>query len=371
MATIANSKVKISSDISRVLSSKTFEPGSTISLDVPRDSVFKHLAVTIDGAIQTTYASGSPVADATSTMNRLINNIQVVENGSFTIKNITPWFLQIQSLLATSNFSVRRSRAGAAAIDPLNVTVDGGFVFGTTTQYTTLIETVLVSFENVLASQGREETWWDTRGLASAEIKFNTSEYSNLLEYSNAAPVVWSNSTLTIRTSTIETQNVPLEASFSYWKQTVKEALFSGVADDQLIDINRGNFLQGLMLLVRNGGTTRPLSNSLLTSLKLIINGTNFIQNTTFSELQRKNTARYGINAPFVSNASLFQGAAYMDLLTPLSGNKYGALGTAQDVRAPAVDMVQLSVSTNANGTYSSPPASLQICTNEIVQPSK
>ena len=94
-------QVKVSSDISRQLPSKNFDAGSTISIDVPRDSVFKYLQQRLVGAVQTTFGSGTPVADNQSTMNNLINYIDIVANGSFTIKNVTPWMMHIQQLLAT------------------------------------------------------------------------------------------------------------------------------------------------------------------------------------------------------------------------------------------------------------------------------
>jgi len=364
--------LKITSDISRVLPSKAFVEGATISLDVPRDSVFKHILLTMKGSVVTTFASGTPVAKDVSTLGALVNSIDIVENGSFTIKSVTPWFLHQQQLIATNDFGVRRSSAGASASD--YPTVDAKFTFGSTTNITSVRETVLISFENVLAGKGRMDTLWDTRGLSSAELRINCNTFSNILGFGNTAPVVYSSNLLSFQFETIETQGVPTNVYFAAYKQTVKSVDFSAQTTDFLVDVNRGNYLQGLMFQANDGasGTTttatgKVLSNELVTDLKLIINGVQHIQSTTFQGLQDKNRSRYGLNAPYVSNKSLYDGIAYMDLLTPAQGEKLGALNTAQNVQAPLVDQVQLAVSTSASATYTS-TASLKIMTNEIVK---
>lgn len=358
--------VKITSDLSRRLPTKAFEQGSTISVDVPRDSVFKHIAISLSGSVQTTYASGSPVSDDTATMNRLVNYIDVVANGSTTIKNVTPWMMHMQNLFATGQFGVRRSTASASP--SADVTADGAFVFGTTTQYSNVVESLLISFENVLAGKGRMSTLWDTRGLASAEIRISTASFSNLLENGNSAPVVFGNSTLEFNFSTIETQNLPNNALFSIFKQTTKTVAFSSATNDYLVDINRGNYLQGIMFECRDGASGLPLSNNVLDGIKLILNGVSYLKNETFASLQNKNRAQFGLNTPYVANASLLDGVCYMDLLTPTGGEKLGALNTAQNVQAPLVDQVQLSLSTNANATFTS-PVQVKLMTNEIIKP--
>lgn len=366
--------VQISADISRKLPSKNFDAGSTISIDVPRDSVFKYLQMRLVGAVQTTFASGTPVASNQSIMSDLINYIDIIANGSFTIKNVTPWMMHIQQLLATGDFGERKASAGASAASPAeNVTADSKFVYGTTTQYSSVVESIIIPFENSLAGAGRMGTLWDTRGLASAEMKISTAAFSALLGYGNTAPVSYGNSTLQIQTESIETQNIPLNIYFSAYKQTTKSVNFTAQTSDFLVDINRGNFLQGLMFEAHDGAagsaTTasgKVLSDVLLTQIKLIINGSLFIQNTDFNSLQSKNRNRFGLNAPFSGNVSLLTGMAYMDLLTPQGGEKFGAVDSAQNVQAPDVDSVQCSLSTASGATYTA-TASVKIMTSEIV----
>lgn len=356
--------MQLTSDISRKLKSETFDAASTITIDVPRDTVLKHLLIKLEGSVEVTYASGSPVSDATSTMNRLINYIDVTAGGSFTIKNVRPWHLHMQNLMATSNFGVRRSVAGASAVK--NITQDGKFDVGTTGQVTSCVEAVLLSFENVMAGKGRVNTFWDTRGLASATLKFTTASFENILEFGSDS-ATFSDDNLEINVETIETQNIPKNATFSTWKQTTQAIGFSSETSEFRQRVNQGNFLQGFLFQVRNGDASKTLSNRALSDIKLIINGSNYVQNTTFQELQNKNRSRYGLNAPYVSDESILDGIAYMDLLTPTSGEKYGSLGTAQDVRSPNVDEVQLGLTTTSEATYTN-NVGVEIMTNEIIR---
>lgn len=368
-------QVNITADISRRIETQSFQPSSVMAFKVPRDSVFKALQVRLIGAIQTDFASGTPVAEARSPMANLINYIDINANGGTTIKNVTPWMLHIQQLMSSVVFGVRKASAGASAASPSeNVTADSKFVYGTDDQYTSIVESVMIFFENVMSSDGMK-TLWDTRGLASAEMKLATGAYSSLLGYGNTAPVIYANSTLQVQLSSVETQNIPRNIYFATWKQTTKSKSFTAQVSDDLVDISRGNFLQGLMIEAHDGAagsattaTGKLLSNILLTELKLIINGSLYLQNTTFGDLQDKNRNRYGINAPFATNVSLLDGMAYLDLLSPKSGQKFGSIDSAQDLRAPNVDACQLAVSTSSSATYTS-TAYCNIMTNEIVPP--
>lgn len=369
-------QVNVTSDINRTLTQLPFIEGATLSLNIPRDSVFKYLQIRLVGAVQTTFASGTPVADNQSTMSNLINFIDIIANGSFNIKNVTPWMMHVQSLLATGDFGVRKASAAAAAASPAeNVTADSKFVYGTTTQYTSVVESILIPFENSLAGRGRMKTMWDTRGLASAEMKVSTGAFSSLLGYGNTAPVAFANSTFVIQTGTIELQNVPQNAYFSAYKQTTKAVGFTAQTTDFALDINRGNYLQGLMFEAHDGAagsattaTGRVLSDTLLTNIKLVINGSLYLQNTLFNSLQDMNRNRFGLNAPFANNVSLMTGMAYMDLLTPAGGEKFGDLDTAQNVQSPQVDTLQTFLSTASGATYTA-TASVKVMTSEIVPP--
>lgn len=368
-------QVNITADISRRIETQSFQQSSVMAFKIPRDSTFKALQLRLKGALTTTFASGTPVAENRSTMANLINYIDINANGGTTLKNVTPWMMHIQQLMATVVFGVRKASAGASAASPAeNVTADSKFVYGTTGQITSVVESIIIFFENVMSSDGMK-TLWDTRGLASAEMKLATGAYSALLGYANTAPVVYSDSTLQVELSSIETQSIPNNVYFATFKQTTKSKSFTAQVSDELVDINRGNFLQGIMIEAHDGaaGSTttasgKVLSNILLTDLKLIINGSLYLQNTTFGDLQDKNRNRYGINAAYSSNVSLMDGMAYLDLLSPKSGHKFGSIHSAQDLRAPNVDSCQLAVSTSSVPSYTA-TAYINVMTNEIVPP--
>lgn len=370
-----NRGVAITSDITRTISSKPFEPSSSMTCDVFRDTVYKHLAVATKGALQTNYGSGTPVSDDASTIGRLVNFFKIDAGGDFTIKNISPWILHAQAILATGNMDTRLAAAAAAATDANALSANAKFVYGTDTQYTTFNDAVLISFENVLSGEGRMKTMFDTRGLPSCTLETVTAAYSNLQAFGNTAPVTYVASGLQLIVTSIETQNIPLNAGFSYWKQTQKSVPFTAATSTLRTEIVRGNYLQGIMFEVRNGdsggattGVGKNFSNSLLTNIDLIVNGTQYIKQTSFNLLQRQNRSQYGLNAFFVGNKSLLDGIAYMDLLTPLSGTKFGSIETAQNLLAPAVDMVEVQLTSDATGPFTS-TANVRMVFNEILQP--
>lgn len=361
----------ISSERQRKLQHLSFEENTILTRDLPRDTVLKHLQFRLSGAVQTTFASGTPVADSLSTFDSIVKRIDIVINGSRTVKNVRPHLMHMQQLLTTGIQAERASSAGASAATDNYPTVDGGFTYGTTTQYTTVRETVLVSFENVYAGVGKESTWLNLKGTASAEARLTTGAFSSLLGFGNTAPVVYGSDTFAIDILTVEAQEIPPELRFKDWKQTTKEVTFSAETSDFAIDINRGNKLQGLMLFARDGAagsattaTGKLPSNLAITDIELKLNGQVTIKKTDFKALHAEMRARFGIDAPYASNVSRIDGVAYLDLL---SGDKRG-LNTALDVRPPAVDNVQLIVSTNnsSNVSYTN-PVSLVIQTEELV----
>lgn len=363
----------ILSERQRVLQQLTFSPSAIISRDLPRDTVLKHLLFRLSGSIVTTFASGTPIADALSTLDNLVARIDIVVNGSRTVKNVRPHLMHMQQMLTTLIQGERAASAAAAAATDNYPTSDGSFSYGTTGQISTVRESVLVSFENVYARIGKESTWLNLKGVASAEARLTCGAYASLLGFANTAPVVYTSSTFAIDVITIEAADVPASMPFADWKQTTKELTFAAQTTDYAIDINRGNKLQAIMLFSKNGaaGSTttasgKLASNLVMTNMTLLVNGSRIIKKTDFKSLQAENRIRFGINAPFAANVARTDGMAYLDLL---SDDGRGDLNTALDVRPPGVDNVQLMVSTNtsANTDYTN-PVSLTLMTEEIVQ---
>jgi hypothetical protein len=357
----------------RVLQALVFAESQQLSRELPRDTVLKSIQLRLSGSVVTTFASGTPVADARSTFDNLITRIDVTVGGSRVVKSVRPHMMRMQQLFATSLLGERRSSAAAAAATGNFPTVDAGFTYGTTTQTTTAAETIYVPFEMIYAEigMGRESTWLNLKGAPSAELKLTTAAFAALLGFGNTAPVSYSASTFVIDIVTTEAQDVPASIFFSDWKQTLKNVQFSAETSDATIDLNKGNKLTGIQLFATDGaaGTAttasgKMASNLALTKLNLKVNGQTDIKSTTFLQLQSENRMRYGINAPMGSNVSLIDGVAHMNMLARKD------LTTALDCRQPLVDSVQLILSTAPSGTVSyTNPVNVSIMTEELVVP--
>jgi len=360
-------------DRKRKLQSIVFAENQILSRDLPRDTVLKGINLRLSGSVVTTFASGNPVGDALSTFDNIIPRIDVIVNGSRTVKSVRPYLMRMQQMFTSQILAERKSSAAATAAAGNNPLTDAGFTYGTTTQLTTAAETIYLPFEMVYCDvgMGREATWLNLKGVASAELRLTCAAFSTLLGFGNTAPVVYTSSTFSVEIITTEAQDVPPEVYFSDWKQTTKELTFSAQTTNYAIDINRGNRLSGIMLLARDGaaGTATTASgklrsNLLVTNFSLKVNGQTDIQSNTFLSQQAMNRAQYGINAPLASSVSLIDGVCHINLLARKD------LGTALDVSPPLVDQVQLFVDTNDSTTVSyTNPCSLTVQTEEIVSP--
>jgi hypothetical protein len=370
---MAQKQVYPQAERQRKLQALTFAENQILSRDLPRDTVLKSLQLRLSGSVVTTFASGTPVADAQAAFDNIIPRIDVVVDGSRTVKSVRPHLMRMQQLLTTGILGERRSSAAAGAATDNLPTVDAGFTYGTTTQITTCAESIIVSFEHVYCDIGigRESTWLNLKGVSSAELRLTCAAFSKLLGFGNTAPVVFSSSTFVVDVITREAQDVPADVIFSDWKQTTKELTFGAETSDYAIDINRGNRLSGIALFCKDGaagsGTTatgKVASNLVLTKINLKVNGQSDIKTTDFKALQAEVRGQFGVQAPMASNVSALDGYAYLNLLARKD------LTTALDVRPPAVDNVQLFVNTNtaSNVSYTN-PVSVTIMTEEIVAP--
>lgn len=362
----------ILSETQRKIQSVPVQENVTVGRDLPRDTVIKQINLRLNGGVQTTYASGTPVADALGGFDNLVQRIEVIINGNRVVKAVRPYLMRMQSILATGNTPERLSSAGASAV--LKPTVEAVPTYGTTTQYTTLAESVIVPFECIVADEGRDSTYLNLKGVASAEIRFTFGSFSSLKGFGNTAPVTYANSTLQVDITTVEAQAIPASVNFSDFKQTTKEITFSAETVESVQEINRGNFLIGVAFLTRDGAsgsaTTasgKLLSNNVLSNISLILNGQRTVKKTTWYELQAEMRAKFGINTPYVSNVSQLDGFAYMNML---QGKSFGALSSALDVRPPNVDQCQLLLTTRPSGEVSyTNPVSVTVMTNELVLP--
>lgn len=361
------------SERQRKLQALTFAENQVLSRDLPRDTVLKSIQLRLSGSVVTTFASGTPVADAQAAFDNIIPRIDVVVDGGRVVKSVRPHLMRMQQLLTTTVLGERRSSAAAAAATGNFPTVDAGFTYGTTTQTTTCAESIYLPFEMVYCEigMGRESTWLNLKGVSSAEVRLTCAAFSKLLGFGNTAPVVYSASTFVIDIITTEAQDVPANLLFSDWKQTTKEITFSAETTDYAIDINRGNQLSGIALFAKDGAagsattaTGKLASNLAFTKLSLKVNGQTDIKTTDFQALQAENRMRYGLSAAMASNVSILDGFAHLSLIARKD------IKSALDVRPPMVDNVQLFVNSNTSGNVSyTNPVSLTLMTEEIVLP--
>ena len=355
----------------RRLPQVTFAESALVSTDLPRDTTIKSIQARISGSVTTTFASGTPVADAESILDNLVQYFQVQIDGGRIVKSVRPHLLRIQQLLTTGILGERKaSAAAAAAAQP---TTSQGFVYGTTTQVTTLSETINIQFEMPYCEPGtgKELTWLQLKNKTSATIKAQFKPFSSLLGFGNTAPVVYSASTLVIDYYTKEAQYVPEGLEFFDFRQTHFDESFSGETTLRAIDLNLNQRLAGIMMFCKDGAagsattaTGKLASDLLVTNVALKKNGREELVNSTFKAIQADNITEYGVNAATAASVSLLSGIAYINLLNRKN------LDTALDCSRPATDSLFLNLGTNSasNVSYTN-PAIVTIMPDEIVNP--
>lgn len=349
-----------------------FAENQQISRLLPLDTCLKGIQLRLSGSVVTTFASGTPVADALSTFDNIIPRIDVTVGGSRVVKSVRPHMLRMQQLFQTKVLAERKSSAAATAASGNNPTVDAGFTYGTTTQITTVAETVYLSFEHVYCESGKglEETQLLLKGQPSAELKLTCAALASLLGFGNTAPVVFSASTLTVEIVTIEDQAVPMGTPKADWRQSTRELTYSAQQTNVSIDLPRGQLLSGVMFLTRDGAagsaTTasgKLRSNNVITNMAIRLNGQAEVKATTFQSLQAENRVRMGVSAPFASNVSILDGVAYWNML------QGGDIRTALNVMdASAQPQLFIDTGAAADVSYTN-PASVTLMTEEVVVP--
>lgn len=358
-------QVPTTAERQRKLPSLTWASGQLVSALLPRDTILKRLQIRMSGTVVYTFAS-AVTASELSSMDNIINRIDVVVDGSRAVKSVRPHMLHMEQLLATQIQGERKASAAAAAAKDNNPLTDGGMVFGTTTQTTTIAESVTLSFEMILSKSGRLDTLLNLKGVSSAEIKFSCGTLSGLDKSGNAT---FTSGGFTLDLTTVEAQDLPGGLQFSWWKQTTQDVAVTAQTNEKLIDINRGNLIAGIKILATqdaNGAAAAALrrqpTNFIIDKIALMKNGMEIIKSTTFFELQAENRQRFGVSAPNASSQSRIDGFVYLDLLAD------GLLSTALDARK--LDQLQLLISTKGTDTtYVNYPCNLTVETGEIVLP--
>lgn len=367
----------VTSQFRRKMPQVSYRSNSVVSVDVPRDDVFKRCFIKMNGSVQVTYAAGAPVLGGMSLISRLVNRIDVVQNGQDTIKSMDPHMIRMQNLLVSGQSPDRSITKQAGAFSTRETTTElefGGTAYQATTGYMLLSESICIYFEHPFCYEaGKSVSLWNTKGLSSAEIRFAFAAQTTLNEDGNTAVVTYVDDLATLfDVELISAPSVPREQDFMLYKQSVRRVTFSAQGRDVLVELPRGNLLTGIHLVARDGDTNRRLSDNVITDIALLINGQRLIQKTSFKNLQLENRMQYGVRdlkgtaAQGIIHA--MQGYAYMGLI------RDGDVRTALDSRVQNnVDLLQLSVSTAAStgvdpATYTN-GVELSVMTDELSPP--
>jgi hypothetical protein len=329
---------------------------------LPPDTILVGLSIRLSGTVTYTFASG-PAATQVGTLDDLVSLIEVSTRSGTVIKSVQPKMVHMQQLLNSAIQGERKASAAAAAAYNNNPTVDGGFTFGTTTQTTTVAETVYVPFEMILAKVGRDTTWLNIKGQSQADLRMYFKSISSLDLTGNATFTAFS---LSFEINTVEARDYSPTKERD-WKQTTQVIPLTAQVSDFVIRLNAGNRMCGLSFFVQDniGAVTatgnRP-NNNTLTTIKLRRNGREFYR-TTFQTLQSQNKARFGVNTPFSSNKSRMDGFAYLDFL------QHRVLDTALELRfEKGITTFDLLVTTLANdATNNIYPCQLVVEQGELV----
>ena len=352
---------------SRKLPSVAFEPSSLKSVDLPTDTTLQSLDIFLSGSVITTFASGTPVADTDSILPNLVEYFQVQIDGGRIVKSVDPAMLRFQQLMYSGVFPDRRaSAAAAAAAQP---TTSQGFVYGSTTQVTTVEEQISIQFAMPFCEPGtgRELTWLQLKDKMTATLKIQMKPWASLLGYGNTAPVAYTGSTLSFEIVTKESQYVPEDVNFFDFRQTYFDEPFLAQASLRQIKLELSAKLAGVAMYAKEGqsgtattATGKLPSDLLVSNVILTQNGRIELVNSSWKALQNRIRDEFGVVAPVASSASLLTGWNYINLINRRN------IDTALDCTRPATDSLYLKLSTSSGATYTA-GANVRVGLDEIV----
>lgn len=347
-------------------SQTTASPGLQ-TINLPLDTVLKGVSIRLSGSVVVTW-SVTAFTKETSIISDLLTSIGVEIDGNRIVLQTYPHLIHMDWLLSRQVQGERRcSVAATAAYNNFPLT-DAGFTIPTSTQITTVAETLVVPFEMLYASDqgGRSSTWLDCRGHSSAVLKLNFGSITNLDKTTNLA---FSSILFGWQPTTIEAKDFPMQPVENDWRRTFKNVPFAAASTDYLIDLPRGNKCAGINLLVRQdaagagaAATSYKPTNSGVLGIRVRRDGREILS-TTFQDLQAKNRAEYAPSAAMVSSASRLDGFARINFL------QNGNLNTALDVsRESGIGSFELLLTVAANdATNNIQPVHVMVETGELV----
>lgn len=349
---------------------KDFKENQNITFDLPLDTVLVGMHIRLIGSIKYAYTAGTPKCRPEGAFEALTSRIDVTLNGRKTIKSVTPHYLAITQLNTSGVDCERFAEAGATPIKNNNPKVEGGFVFGTTGQYTTIREGVYLPFEHVYCEpgMGRENTYLNLRRQDSAQLTIQALNFARLNAVSGVTGLTFSEDKLQIEVTLIERQDIEASEVFQDYKTIFKTIQINNQANNLAIDIPAGQQISGFMMYTKDGNamtTTKVAqqpSSDILSRIDLKKNGRDSVQFHKFDALQSINKSSYGIVSPTVSGLNRLDGIAHLNMIS----RRDIATGF-WNFKDLGVDSLQLVIDSNDNTIVDyTTPATLMLFTEEI-----
>lgn len=361
----------IQTEITRKLPSVPFTENAPQRVKLPTDTALKRLNIRMNGWFSVTYASGSPVADASGVFNRLCPNLEVAVDGQQLVKSYNPFIAQQLQLFRRGILGEQRySTSSTLPTTKIGLTDGSLGAYPATTYYVVINECVTVDFENSWAyNYGFELSLLNLKRSTNPELRFYFSTFANIQDANSASvAVTYAANTVQFDITTVEAQDVGIDSQFFILKEYNLSKQYSAQSQDATFDLNCGNLIQGMMFVVRNGDASKTLSNKPLQRIQLRLNGVTTIKDTTFLELQSENRARRGIQAPTSGGVTRLDGCAYLGLMR--NGDIKSCLNTSTEA---GVKQLQLLLTTASStgvdaATYTN-PVEVVVLIQEILVP--
>lgn len=343
-----------------------------IPVEIPRDTCVKRIDLEAIIGLTATYAAGSPVYSPQGLFSRLCPVISIVINGSRYVKTIQPFMYRVLCAYAFGGFARRAYQTGAGILsstrEPQTEWLSGTVAYPATTQDTVYNESLSIYFENMFAyGRGADVTQLYTAGASSCWMYFNFVAASNVLNDGNAASVTYSNVSCIVTPTIIENrQGTPANNAFDL-VETMSDVQISAQVSNRAIDLNTGNKLLGLGIMVQNGDTAKTLSDTAVTKLNLKVNGSQDLALVNFKNLRNDNKNRYGVSDDqYASGTSAAKGVAWLNLMK--DGDILSGISTR---REDGVSQLQLYIdSASSSGvdpaTYTN-PVNIKIMQQQLV----
>lgn len=345
----------------RELPPAVYNGAGQVPVEIPKDTCIKRIDLEAIIGYTVTYGAGSPVLSPQGFLGRICPVISVVLNGSRYVKTINPFMYRVISAMAFGGFGRRAYQNGngilATTREPTTEWLAGTIAYPTTTQSAVINESLSIYFENMFAyGRGADITQLYTKGASSAWMYFNFVDISAVLNDGNGATVAYSAVDVRIIPTIIENRaGTPSNNAFDL-VETMSDNQITGQVSNRSIDLNTGNKLLGLGIMVQNGDTAKSLSDTAITKLNLKVNGSQDLALVNFKNLRNDNKNRYGVSDDqYSSGVSAGKGVAWLNLMK--DGDVLSGISTLRD---DGVSQLQLYIDSAAStgvdaATYTNP----------------